>query len=200
MKLFYTPTSPFVRKVRIAAIEKGLDEKIELVLSPPRENSPALHSANPLGKIPALELENDQSIFDSSVICEYLDSLSEQGHLFPSDTAERLRARQMEALANGIMEALVARFLELARPENERSPGWIERWESAISRSLSALEDQIDALPETIDIGHVSLGAALGYMNLRYPECQWQAQCPKTAAWFEAFSKRPSMQETPPST
>lgn len=198
MKLFYTPTSPFVRKVRIAAAEKGLEGRIELVPSPPRENSPALHAANPLGKIPALALDDGRCFFDSAVICEYLDTLSPHPILFPANADERLRARQTEALAGGIMEAVLSRFFELERSEQTRSALWIGRWESAARRGASAIESWIEAMPAAIDIGHVSLGAALGYLSLRFPESRWRDQNPKTARWFAEFSERPSMRETAP--
>lgn len=168
MKLYYSPNSPFVRKVRITAIEKGLMDKIELVLSPPTENSPDLLAANPLGKIPALVLENGQTIFDSPVICEYLDNLSPHNPLIPPTGTARLATRKAEAIADGIMDACVARYLEFMRPENERSPRWIERWENAIKRSLDVLESGKEALPDSFDLGAIALVSALGYVDLRY--------------------------------
>lgn len=199
MKLYYSPNSPFVRKVRVTAIEKGVSDRIEEVLSMPMENHPDLHAANPLGKIPALILDDGSVIFDSPVICEYLDTLSPQNPLLPQDFALRLQVRKMEALADGIMDALVARYLEInTRAENERSSKWIGRWENAILRAVKVLEDGKEPLPEGLDAGSIALGAALGYLNLRYPEFGLAAHFPKTASWLLAFEQRPAMKATMP--
>jgi glutathione S-transferase len=197
MKLYYSPNSPFVRKVRITAIEKGLMDNIECVLSSPMENKTDLHAANPLGKIPALVLENGETIFDSPVICEYLDGLSATNPLLPLSAAARLKTRKSEALADGIMDACVARFLEFMRPENERSPKWIERWENAIKRSLDVLESGKEPLPDSFDLGAIALVSALGYVDLRY-ELNWKETHPKTAQWFGSHAQRKSVSETMP--
>lgn len=198
MTLFYSPNSPFVRKVRICALEKGVMEQITPVISAPMKDEKDLHTANPLGKIPALTLENGENIFDSPVICAYLDSLSTQNPLIPTDKEEKLRVMRTEALADGLMDACVARFLELMRPENERSANWIGRWERAIARSLDFLENgkQIP-LPETFDIGAIALAAALDYITLRY-DSNWKETHPKTASWLEKQKLRPSMIATAP--
>lgn len=197
MKLYYSPNSPFVRKVRITAIEKGLMDKIELVTASPMENSTDLHSANPLGKIPALVLEDGQTIFDSPVICEYLDSLSPHNPLIPPSGAARLATRKTEALADGIMDACVARYLEFMRPENERSPRWIERWENAIKRSLDVLESGKEALPDSFDLGAIALVSALGYVDLRY-ELNWKDTRPKVEEWLSFLETRESILSTKP--
>ena len=197
MKLYSSPNSPFVRKVRITAIEKNLMERIELVPSSPGENSPDLHAANPLGKIPALVLEDGQNIFDSPVICEYLDSLSPENPLLPAAGIDRLRVRKTEALADGIMDACVARYLEMMRPEQQRSPVWIERWENAVKRALAILENGIESLPQDVNLGAIALAAALDYINVRY-DLDWKTSHPKTAAWLEGFKTRESMKQTAP--
>lgn len=197
MLLYYTPNSPFARKVRITAIEKGLLDQITLTLCPPSENRPELLAANPLGKIPALVLENGDTVFDSPVICEYLDNLSAKNKLTPAHGIERLIVRKTEALADGLMDALVARYLEFMRPEEQRSPIWIGRWESAISRTLESLESGAFPLPPSIDLGAISLASGLDYINVRY-DLKWKEKYIKTAHWLERFTERDSMKQTAP--
>lgn len=197
MHLYYTPNSPFARKVRIVAIEKGILDQITLILCPPSENRPELLAANPLGKIPALALENGDTVFDSPVICEYLDNLSSKNRLIPEHGKERLTVRKTEALADGLMDALVARYLEFMRPEEQRSPIWIGRWENAISRTLESLENGAFPLPSGIDLGAISLAAALDYINIRY-DLKWKESHAKTARWLDKFKERESMKLTTP--
>jgi glutathione S-transferase len=197
MKLFFSPTSPYVRKVRISAIEKGVFDQIEEVLSAPMDNSPDLHATNPLGKIPALVLGNGDTLYDSPVICEYLDSLSSKNPLIPTDFKRRLEVKKTEALGDGLIDALVARHYEFMRPENERSQKWISRWEAGIKRVIDVLEQGGEKLPDGVNVGAISLAAALGYLNLRY-EAFGLASYPKVNAWFTAFEKRESMQKTMP--
>lgn len=197
MTLYYSPNSPFARKVRMAAIEKGVMAQIDAVICSPMDNTPELHAANPLGKIPALALGGGDTIFDSPVICEYLDGLSSENMLFPSDRDARMETLKAQALADGIMDACVSRFLELARPEHERSPRWIGRWEDAIKRALSVLENGQAPLPKSFDIGGISMLCALDYICLRY-DTSWKTTHPKVAGWIEKFSSHESAISTMP--
>ena len=124
MKLFYSPTSPYARKCRALAIEKGIEGRLEIITASPMSNPPALQAANPLGKVPALLLDNGQCIVDSPVICAYLDSLTDAPRLIPADPAARIDALTREALADGIMDAAFAIVMERKRPDQQRSPEW----------------------------------------------------------------------------
>ena len=198
MKLFFAPASPFTRKVRIVAIEKGLHDRIELVTAPPMKNLPELHRANPMGGIPALLLEDGESLYDSPVICEYLDSLAEKPRLFPASGMERFRALRSQALADGLMEFAVEIVYERRRTDAEISQSVIARRTKGIERTLAAIDAEIADLPETPDIRHIGFGAALGYVSFRLPEINWQKAHPSMQDWFETFSRRPSMKETEP--
>ena len=197
MTLYYTPHSPYARKVRICAIEKGVMDKINLVLSPPRESTPDLLAANPLSKVPALVTADGLSIYDSPVICEYLDTLSQSRPLLPVDTLARIRVKKMEALADGIMDAFVARFLEGTRPKDQQSPDWLERWLNAIKRSVDVLESGREPLPDGWNLGAISLACALDTIDKR-KEVVLSESAPKCAAWLEINRKRDSMIATKP--
>ncbi|MCB1592887.1 MAG: glutathione S-transferase N-terminal domain-containing protein [Alphaproteobacteria bacterium] len=198
MKLFFAPASPFTRKVRIVAIEKGLHDRIELVTAPPMKNLPELHRANPMGGIPALLLEDGESLYDSPVICEYLDSLAEKPRLFPASGMERFRALRSQALADGLMEFAVEIVYERRRTDAEISQSVIARRTKGIERTLAAIDAEIADLPETPDIRHIGFGAALGYVSFRLPEINWQKAHPRMKRWYGKFSERPSMKETEP--
>ena len=137
MKLFFSPNSPFARKCRVVIAEKNLQGRVELVESQLPHNSDALIAANPLGRIPALVLENGDIFCESPVICEYLDSLSEQNPLFPASKKERFEALRLAALGSGIMDSAVAIIMENRRPEEIRFKPWLERKENAISLAIN---------------------------------------------------------------
>lgn len=198
MKLFYSPTSPYTRKVRIAAIEKGLHGKIELVAAPPAKNLPELHKTNPLGGIPALLLENGEGLYDSVVICAYLDSLNDAPRLIPASGLEKFRVLRAEALADGATDSAVAIVYERRRTDSEISQSFIAKHAKGIERALAAMNAEIETLPQAIDLRHVAFGAALGYIAFRLPEIDWQKTYPGMQAWFAAFSQRPAMKETEP--
>ena len=198
MKLFYTPTSPYARKVRIVALEKGLQDKISEVIAPPSDNPPELQKTNPLGAIPALLLENGESIYDSMVIGAYLDSLSKDNPLYPSSGIEKFRAMRAEALANGVMESGVAIVYERRRTDTGVSQKIVDKHLKAIDRCLPVMESESANFGKDIDIRQIAFGAALGYIAFRLPEVNWPAKAPKLAKWYEAFSQRPSIKATEP--
>src|SRR5690606_19029551 len=140
MKLYITTPSPFARKVRIVARERGLSERIEEIVVDPYGNAPELLATNPVVQVPTLVAEDGLPLSDSPVICEYLDALSEGARLLPVDGAERLRVRRLETLGNAALEMGVKLVLEKRRPEPERSPSWMERWTVNMGRALDALE------------------------------------------------------------
>jgi glutathione S-transferase len=198
LKLHYSPNSPFVRKVRVAAIETGIEDRLELVLTDPRLPDSPIVAINPLRRIPALELGNGQSLFESVLICEYLDSLHDGPKLFPADGAARWRALGLHALADGALNYAVLRINETRRPEGERSAGQMARWQRDIGGTLDALESRAAELDGPITIGPVTTGCALGYLDFRFGHEDWRPGRPALTRWYETWSKRPSMSSTVP--
>ncbi len=199
MKLRYSPTSPYVRKVCVVASEHGLDGRIERIPTDTRDPESDLSSVNPLGKVPALILDSGEAIVDSPVICEYLDSLPGGTPLIPAAGAARWTALRQQALADGILDAAILRLIETARrPEELRWPGWIELQHGKIMRTLDALETQAAALGGALTLGQIAIGCALGYLDFRFPADNWRVGRPGLAAWYEGFAKRPSMMASAP--
>lgn len=198
MKLRYSPTSPYVRKVTVTAHETGLHSRIQRVPTVTTDPASGLAKDNPLGKVPVLILEDGQRIFDSPVICEYLDSLHQGPKIVPPAGSERWVALRRQALADGILDAAVLRLLEGRRPANEQSPAWIAKQKAVIERSLDALEDEVDRLGDGLTIGHITIGVALGYLDFRFAGDAWRDRRPKLARWNEQFQQRPSMSSTVP--
>jgi glutathione S-transferase len=196
MKLYSSPTSPFVRKVRVVIREKGAGDLVTEEVVVARQDPPALHAANPLGKIPALILDDGMTPFDSPLICEYLDTTLPGPVLLPAEGPDRWRVLRLQAAADGVSDAAGAIAYEFLRPENERSPGWVERWRNAIIRSLDFLEAETGASFNSLDLGHIAIGAALGYLDLRHGDLGWRNGRPNLEAVFDALSARPSFRET----
>jgi glutathione S-transferase len=198
MKLRYSPTSPFVRKVTVIAIETGLEDRIEWVPTDLKNPDEGLANANPLAKVPALITDDGVALFDSPVICEYLDSLHDGPKLFPPAGRERWAALRHQALADGLADATIARMVETRRPEDRRSPEWLEKQKGKVDRALDALDAEAGSLGEALTIAHVSIVCALGYLDLRFPDHGWRAARRTLAGWYEALSQRRSISETIP--
>jgi glutathione S-transferase len=197
MKLFYSPTSPYARKCRAAAIEKGLEARIEVVAVSPMANPPELLAANPLAKVPALVLADGRCIVDSRVICQFIDSLSAAAILVPRTTDERHETLTREALADGISDAAFNRTMERLRPEAQRSPDWIARWTNAIRRTVGHFNANLPDRQQP-DLGDIALACALGYLDLRHGDLDWRKEAPALAQWFAGISARPSIASTAP--
>ena len=194
MKLFFSPTSPYVRKCMACAHELGLVSRIELLASKahPIDRDATIVAANPLGKVPTLVTDEGQALYDSRVICEYLDDLG-GGTLFPRNSS-RWNALALQALADGMQDAcLLVRYEDTARPETLRWADWRRGQLDKVATALAALESGTPALDQTVHIGTLAIGCALWYLDLRFPELGWRAQHPKLAAWWLAFGTRPSM-------
>ena len=198
MKLRFSPASPFVRKVLVFAHETGLADQIETIPTDARAGDPGLNSENPLGKLPTLVTDGGESLYDSRVICEYLDGLHDGRKLFPAVGGERFRALRLQALADGIMDAAVLRIYEGVRPENERSMTWSDKQKGKVQISLDALEEEVDSFGDDFDIGLLTVACALGYLDFRFANENWRADHPALADWFEAINDRPSMTATVP--
>lgn len=198
MKLFYSPTSPYVRKVNICAIELGLEKQIELIVANPWEADDRLLANNPLSKVPTLITDDGMELFDSPVICEYLDSITGQSVLIPAKGSERWQALKLEALGDGILDAAVLRFLERKRPADQQSKDWDTMQKDSILRSLQYLENNISIWPANLTIGQIAVACALGYLDFRFVDEDWRQVQPSLASWYAGFGERSSMQATRP--
>ncbi len=197
MKLRFSPTSPYVRKCLAVAIETGLEERIEIVDTNPLDPGTDLPENNPLGKIPALVTDDGEALYDSRVICEYLDSLHDRAKLFPASGEARWRTLKLMALADGIEDAAVLRMFERRRPAEKRSADWNARQRKKVTRALDALEEEAPSF-EGVDIGLIAAACALGYLDFRFPDEDWRNGRPRLEAWYEEFAKRPSLARTVP--
>lgn len=200
MQLYSSPSSPFVRKVRVSAHELGLDARLRLIkvtLSPVNPHQ-ELRTRNPLGKIPALITDEGETLYDSAVICEYLDALAGGGRIFPAPGPARWTALRRQALADGLTDATVlVRYETAVRPGTLRWQEWIEGQFLKVRTALDALEQETLAGP--FDIGLISVACALGYLDFRFPDERWRETRPRLAAWYAAAGERPSLASTPPS-
>lgn len=201
MKLYASHTSPYVRKVRMMLLETGLDDRVEQVevSGTPTAPNPAVAAANPLGKIPCLERPDGPAIFDSRVICRYLDTLHAGRKFYPHGPAE-WTAATLEALADGILDAAVlCRYEAVLRPAELQFQPWVDAQMLKITRSLDALETLwIAHLDGPLDAGGLATGVALGYLDFRYAALDWRAARPKLARWHEGFAALPSYAATTP--
>lgn len=199
MQLRYSPTSPYVRKVTVTILELGLSDRVERIPTNPWDADTDLPGDNPLGKVPVLITEDGSTLFDSPVICEYLDSLAGTPKLFPPSGAQRWRALRLQALADGVLDAGVSRFLELnKRAESERSQMWLTRQTAVIERAIDTLEAEVAEGSSAPTIGEITAGCALGYVDFRLPELIWRDSHPRLAQWYSGFAERPAMRETVP--
>lgn len=196
VKLHFSPTSPYVRKALVTAHETGQADKIEKLANSPWEEN-ALSSDNPIGKVPALVLDDGTALFDSRVICEYLDATGGESALFPSGP-ERWAVLRTAAMGDGIMEAGVAIANERRQDEAHWSDWYIDRQKEKIARTVDALESEADGLQGAPDIGTITVACALGYIEFRDYIGDWRLGRPKLAAWYETFAQRPSMRATEP--
>jgi len=200
MTLLSHPFSPYGRKVKIATDMKGLKDRIEVVQvdTNPLDN-PEITRANPLGKIPALVIDGDTAIFDSHVICEYLDSLAPAPVLFPRSGVERVRTLTLGSLCDGILDAaLLLVYEKRFRPEDKWHAPWQERQQLKIDRTLDFLERSPPAWEASPDYGHLTLACALGYLDFRH-EGKWRAGHPGLVAWLDTFAGAvPAFEATTP--
>lgn len=197
MKLRHSPTSPYVRKVVMVAKELGLADRIAIEPTDPWSAETTLPADNPLSKVPALATDDGLVLFDSPVICAYLDELA-GGKLTPAGRGRWVAAR-LEALGDGICDAAILRRLEGAmRPADKRWDGWADRQKRAVDRALDALEAAAGDLAGPPTIGSLAVAAALGYLDFRFAHEDWRPGRPGLAAWFETARTRPSFAETAP--
>jgi glutathione S-transferase len=200
LRLIGSLASPFVRKARIVFAEKKID--YQLVLEDVWSPDSAIHSYNPLGKVPCLVMEDGEALFDSRVICEYVDTLSPVGKLIPQSGRERVEVRCWEALADGMLEASELIRVESRREESHRSEAWVARQQRKIEEGLGAMARGLAAKPwcanNHYSIADVTLGCVLGDLDFRTPELDWREKYPNLAKHFDKLSQRQAFIDTVP--
>jgi len=196
MQLFTSLNSPYARKARIIIHELGLTARVEeMIVSLPAD--PKLRSLNPLGKIPTLVLGDNTVLYDSPVICEYLDTLHEGPKLFPQ-WPERLTALRRLALGDGMLDIALAWVGERFRSTERQSAPHMALWEAKLRACVDALETEADALSTgALTIGHIGIGVALSYLDFRFDDLRWRDGHQRLATWHATFDARPSVVATP---
>ena len=193
MKLFHSPFSPFARKVMACAIARGIEGQITLVSA--TGEAVELAAMNPLGKLPCLITDDGVALYDSRVICEFLDSVGSVFPMFPAH-GPRMRALLFQALGDGIADAAVLGRGELARPQEAARDTVLATQRRKIDRSLAVLE--ADPPGAHVDIGSIAVACALGYIDLRFPDNVWREGRPKLTAWFATMMREPCLADTMP--
>ena len=182
--------SPFGRKVKVAAAVMGLSDRIEIRLTDTLDPNDSIRQENPLGKIPALHLEDGTVLYDSRVIVEYLDALAGGGQIIPPSGPDRWRVLRMQALVDGLMDAAILQIYEIRfRDEAKREPKWITHQAGKVARALTELERHLPSYGSKPDIGTITLACALAYLDFRF-EGRWRAEHPKLVAWLSDFENR----------
>lgn len=197
MKLHWSPRSPFVRKVMVAAHEVHVASQFELVRTVVAMTSTphGFLTENPLGKIPALVLADGTVLYDSFVIIDHLDTLAGGGRIIPRDGAARLLELRRHALANGFLDMLVLWRNERDKPHP--LPAWLDGFARKTDAVLAALEAEIGAIAAApVGVAQITIAIAFAYMDFRFPQLGWRARCPQLAAWESSFAARPSMRAT----
>jgi glutathione S-transferase len=196
MKIAYSAASPYVRKVMACAIARGLNDKIERWKI--GTTDPALLPVNPLSKVPSLITDDGMSLYDSPVICEYLDSLGSAPKLFPAPGPARWKALTQQALGDGILDATQPRRREIALPQDEGRQSYIALQQGKVVRSLDLLEKEAPSLGLLTTVGEITIGCALGYLDFRYANEPWRPGHPALEAWYDKVVKLPPLAETMP--
>lgn len=196
MKIAYSAASPYVRKVMACAIARGLDGRIERWKV--ATTDPALLAFNPLSKVPTLVADDGTVLYDSPVICEYLDSLGDAPKLYPAPGPARWKALTQEALADGIMDASQPRRREIALPQDDGRKAYIDLQRGKVGRAVDALEKEANSLGDLKTVGEISIGCALGYLDFRFANEPWRPGHPLLTAWYERVVKLPPLAQTMP--
>ncbi|MGF1546766.1 MAG: glutathione S-transferase N-terminal domain-containing protein [Thiotrichales bacterium] len=196
MQLFISPTSPYVRKVRVTAIEKGFGNSLVTTRCDAYGDDSALLAANPLSRVPTLVTDAGEALFDSPVICEWLDSQRAEPRLIPPAGAARWTVLRGQALADGVMDDAVAAVLEQRRPESVRDQVSITRHVAAIKRAIPALANERMHWPGELSLAHIATACALTYLEFRLPALDWGATSPHLREWYEGFVQRPALVAT----
>lgn len=199
MTLYISPTSPYARKCAIVRLEKGLADQIDVREASAMKGDMFALTGNPLAKVPTLVRTDGSLLYDSPVICAYLDSLAPDPTLIPSNGEERWCVERSHALADGILDAAFSHVMERQRPDADPSIFWLERWQRAIDRGLTAIAEDLEGGFGTFDMGRIAYASVLGYMDLRFNDrLDWRRRHPVLKDWFDSIAKRDSMIRTAP--
>ncbi|MFZ3033186.1 MAG: glutathione S-transferase N-terminal domain-containing protein [Parvibaculum sp.] len=198
MKLFSSPTSPFARKVRVLIREKGATNVVPETTVSAMNDPEELLDVNPLGKVPALETAEGTTLFNSPLICQYLDETLPGVKFFPPIGPDYWKVMRLLTIGDGISEAAFSLTMEKNRPDAERSSMWMGRWQRAITRSLDLLEKEASDLQRPLNLGVISVGCALGYLDFRHGNLEWRNTRPALAAIAKEIFALPSFKETEP--
>jgi glutathione S-transferase len=201
MKLTFSPSSPFARKVRIAAIELGLIDRIEFVPTAVAPGTPndEYSKIHPLKKLPALILDNGEVIVDSYVIVEYLDELAGGGKLIPASGPARWKVKSDHSLSQGMLDSmLLCRYENMVRPEGLRWKAWSDDHWNRAWKGMARFEQQTEMLSRPFDISQIALTCVLGYADFRFADCGWRKAYPKLDAFHQRMLERPSVKISVP--
>jgi len=200
MKLYYTTTSPFARKVRVAAIEAGIYDGIELVVTTVRDPESALLPLSPAGRVPVLRTADGVVLSEATYICSYLADVHGRKPLMPTGD-KRWRALEIEGQACGLLDGVVTWVRALRAPEELRNPKAIALEDARVNRCLDAFDRRAGAWEGSHAVFHlpqITLGCALGALSFRLPDVDWRAGRPALSDWWDRISERPSMKQTAP--
>lgn len=201
MKLHWSPRSPFVRKVMVAAHETGLADRLELVRSAVAfaKPNPVVMRDNPLNKLPTLVLDDGTALYDSFVICTYLDELHSGPRLIPQEGEARWRALQRHALGTGFLDLLILLRNERDRPDGARSQPHLDAYAVKVDAAFSLLEASPPSpMDGQMDLEQITFGCVFGYLDFRFPQLEWRRANPRLADWAAKFEATPSAQATVP--
>ena len=198
MRLIYTPSSPFARKVCVTAHEKHLFDQIELEPCSAFAELERVQQVNPIGKIPVLILDDGTPLYDSTVICDYLDDMGGGDRLTPVTGMPHWLARRAQALADDTLTIAVALTMEYRRPEAHQSAPAIERSHQQLAMTLVKMDEESAQFPKTLCMVQIAFGCVLGYLDFRHADIAWRQKHPQLLAWFTQLSQRPSMLATTP--
>ncbi len=196
MKITFSNASPYVRKAMACAIARGIDGQLEKWSIPSTDS--AIYPLNPLGKIPTLIKDDGGALFDSPVICEYLDTIGAAAPLFPVAGPARWNALRLQALGDGIMDASQPRRREMGLPQDEGRIAYIELQQGKVARALDALEQEVSSFGKLSTIGEITVACALGYLDFRFASQPWRPGHPRLDAWYAEVVLLPALAQSMP--
>ena len=196
MKLRWSPTSPFVRKVMVLMKEKGIEDAVEKEKSNPLSREDRAATPSPLGQIPCLITKDGVSIYDSPVIMEYLDVECDGPDMLPREGDARWIVLTRQALADGMIASMVVCFVESLKKPERQSKGILAHNKGIVFNGIAALEEEVGDFSGNIDVGSISVAVALAFADQTFPDDDWRGDCPSLTAWFDEFNQRPSMTES----
>jgi len=196
MKLRWSPTSPFVRKVVVLMKEKGIEDLVEKEKSNPLSADDRAETPSPLGQIPCLISDDGQSIYDSPVIMEYLDSTCDGPEMVPASGTARWTVLTRQALADGMIASMVICFVESLKKPERQSKGILAHNKAIVFSGIAALEIEVGGFAGDIDAGTITVAVALAFADQTFPDDDWRVDNPSLAAWFDEFNRRSSMTES----